>query len=58
MGPCGGGYGDPRRRDPQKVLEDVIDGLVTAEAARASYGVVIQDGRVDEAATAVLRAGG
>ncbi|MDE2804904.1 MAG: hydantoinase B/oxoprolinase family protein [Gemmatimonadota bacterium] len=35
--PGGGGLGDPRRRDPKKVEEDVVDGFVTAEQARGSY---------------------
>ena len=35
--PGGGGLGDPRRRDPQKVQEDVVDGFVTREQARVSY---------------------
>ena len=35
--PGGGGLGDPRRRDPQKVEEDVVDGFVTREQARVSY---------------------
>jgi N-methylhydantoinase B len=35
----GGGYGDPKRRDPARVREDVRLGFVTAEAARADYGV-------------------
>jgi N-methylhydantoinase B len=34
----GGGYGDPRERDPQAVAEDVRDGKVSAEAAREHYG--------------------
>jgi N-methylhydantoinase B len=34
----GGGIGDPRRRDPAKVLEDVTEGYVTREAARRIYG--------------------
>jgi N-methylhydantoinase B len=38
----GGGYGDPLERDPQKVLEDVIDGYVSIERARKDYGVVIK----------------
>jgi N-methylhydantoinase B len=37
----GGGMGDPKRRDPEKVQRDVADGLVTPEAARAAYGVEI-----------------
>jgi N-methylhydantoinase B len=36
-----GGYGDPLERDPARVLEDVLDGYVTPEAARREYGVVI-----------------
>jgi len=53
----GGGYGDPRRRDARKVFEEVRDGLVSPEKARASYGVaILPDGSgVDEAETARLR---
>ena len=54
-----GGYGDPRERDPRRVLEDVLDDYVCLEAARAEYGVVIVGAgaelRVDEQATAELR---
>jgi N-methylhydantoinase B len=58
LGPCGGGYGPPRERDPAAVARDVADGLVSAEAARERYGVVIAaDGSVDEAATVALRRG-
>jgi N-methylhydantoinase B len=35
----GGGYGDPRRRDPQKVRDDLSDGKISAEGARI-YGKV------------------
>ncbi len=52
----GGGFGNPYLRDPGAVLWDVRRGLVSAEAAREDYGVVIADERVDDAATAVLRA--
>jgi N-methylhydantoinase B len=38
----GGGLGDPLDRDPVAVLNDVIDGYVTAARARIDYGVVIQ----------------
>jgi N-methylhydantoinase B len=51
-----GGYGDPYRRDPQRVLDDVRRGLVSADAARRDYGVAIADGAIDDAATASLRA--
>jgi N-methylhydantoinase B len=56
----GGGYGDPLLRDPQRVLNDVIDGLVTTGQAREAYGVVIVEGRsipaIDPDATETLRA--
>lgn len=54
-GPCGGGYGDPMQRDPQAVLDDYLDELIDTDAARASYGVVLDKGRVDHAATQSLR---
>ena len=53
----GGGYGPPRRRDAERVLADVLDGRISLDAARERYGVVIEDGRVDEAATRALRGG-
>ncbi len=37
--PGGGGYGDPRTRDPRLVLEDVRDGKVSPQSARSVYGV-------------------
>ena len=55
--PGGGGFGDPRARDPQHVREDVLDGLITAEAARRDYGVAISaDGEIDVAETERIRA--
>jgi N-methylhydantoinase B len=39
--PGGGGFGDPALRDPSAVLDDVRNGLVSVEAARGEYGVVI-----------------
>jgi N-methylhydantoinase B len=55
--PGGGGFGDPLRRDPAKVLRDVRDETVSGAAARDIYGVVIAaDGKsVDTAATKALR---
>jgi N-methylhydantoinase B len=38
----GGGWEDPRTRPPDWVLEDVIDGFVSIEAARELYAVAIQ----------------
>ncbi|MEE2805093.1 MAG: hydantoinase B/oxoprolinase family protein [Pseudomonadota bacterium] len=47
----GGGYGDPLSRDPAVVLEDIEEGYVSIEQARISYGVIVIDDKVDEAAT-------
>jgi N-methylhydantoinase B len=38
----GGGWEDPRTRPPEWVLEDVIDGFVSIEAARELYAVAIR----------------
>ncbi|GIK80510.1 MAG: methylhydantoinase [Alphaproteobacteria bacterium] len=63
--PGGGGYGDPRERDPELVLRDVTLGYIDAKAARTEYAVVVKahaapDGatawRLDHNATAKLRA--
>ena len=54
-GPCGGGYGDPMKRRPEDILDDVLDGLLSAEIAREQYGVVIGDGMLDETQTQALR---
>ena len=35
----GGGYGDPKRRSHEAVLEDIRNGFVTADRARDVYGV-------------------
>ena len=37
----GGGWGDPLERDPDRVLRDVGDGVVSIETARDTYGVVL-----------------
>lgn len=39
--PGGGGFGDPREREPKKVREDVYLGYVSLDAAREVYGVEI-----------------
>ena len=56
--PGGGGFGDPQTRNPQLVLDDVLDGLITAEEATRDYGVIIANGRIDEAGTKRLRGRG
>jgi N-methylhydantoinase B len=47
----GGGHGHPFDRPAEAVLEDVLGGFVSREAAERHYGVVIADGSVDQAAT-------
>ena len=39
----GGGWGDPREREPARVREDVLAGYVSPEAAQAVYGVNVAD---------------
>jgi N-methylhydantoinase B len=55
----GGGWGNPFERDPQKVLDDVIDEYVSIKSAREDYGVTIkkQGGKfiIDEQETSKLR---
>jgi len=53
----GGGVGNPFEREPVAVLEDVIDGYVTAEAAENVYGVAIDPSTftIDESRTKTLR---
>ena len=54
----GGGWGDPLEREPDVVLDDVLDGFVSIEAARNSYGVVIDPASlvVDQRETETVRA--
>ncbi len=35
---AGGGFGDPRRRDPAALAADLAEGYVSAEAAKTDYG--------------------
>lgn len=61
VGGGGGGFGAPSRRDPELVLRDVRDGLVSQERARDVYKVVCVGGPgtqlgLDELATQQLRA--
>lgn len=57
----GGGWGDPLERDPEAVLDDVLDEYVSVESARRDYGVVLTGSladmtlAVDLAATEALR---
>jgi hypothetical protein len=54
----GGGYGDVLERDPQRVMKDLAEDLMSHENARDIYQVVYDEQTliVDEAATAERRA--
>jgi N-methylhydantoinase B len=54
----GGGYGNPLKRDPQAVEQDVFNEYVSIEQARDNYGVVIDPKtlKVDLEETEKLRA--
>ncbi|HEX2737264.1 MAG TPA: hypothetical protein VHP57_03925 [Acidimicrobiia bacterium] len=58
----GGGWGDPLARDPQAVLDDVLDEYVSVEGAARDYGVALTGSLADltlainEEATTRLRA--
>jgi len=58
----GGGWGDPLNRDPEAVLDDVLDEYVSIEGAERDYGVVLTGSlddltlAIDDVATAALRA--
>ena len=52
----GGGHGLPISRPVETVVEDVLDGRVSVEAASGVYGVVFKDGILDPAATEKSRA--
>jgi N-methylhydantoinase B len=53
----GGGWGLSLERDPDSVLQDVVDELLSVAAARLQYGVVIDAERalVDLEGTRALR---
>src|SRR6185295_13173307 len=58
---AGGGYGEPRKREPQRVLADVNRRWLSVAAARKAFGVAVAkapngiDYVLDEVGTARLR---
>jgi N-methylhydantoinase B/oxoprolinase/acetone carboxylase alpha subunit len=56
--PSGGGYGNPLKRDPKLVREDILDDFTSVELAREAYGVVVDPKtfEVDLVKTKKLRA--
>jgi N-methylhydantoinase B len=53
----GGGYGDPKLRSAELVAEEVRNGVISVQAAKDVYGVVVDERTLtlDEAATDTLR---
>ena len=53
----GGGYGEPMKREVNLVVTEVRNGVISIEAARNIYGVVVtgDEHAIDETATAALR---
>ena len=51
----GGGYGDPLDREPERVLTDIENGIVSEQEAREIYGVVVAGETLDGAGTDALR---
>ena len=47
----GGGYGDPLARPFDEIQADLDRGWITPEAAARDYGVVVEGGRIDTAAS-------
>lgn len=51
----GGGYGDPLKRPPEQVADDVQGHIISAHRAKEVYGVVIVENELNVDATAELR---
>jgi len=51
----GGGWGDPHKRDPERVRQDVVRGYVSRKAAEDVYGVVLDSGDLTVNVTATER---
>ena len=54
---AGGGYGSPCQRDPEAVLDDVLEARVSVDSARELYRVAIdlESGTIDADETRLLR---
>ena len=53
----GGGFGNPMERNPERVLRDVEEGLISVKRAKEQYGVVVnpEANRINEESTIRLR---
>ncbi len=53
----GGGYGHPMTREPERVLHDISEGIVSRQRAESVYGVALTPaGEIDRQKTTALRA--
>lgn len=57
VSPSGGGYGKSLKRPAGEVMQDIIEGTITAAHAFDFYGVVANDSELDSKATDARRAG-
>ena len=55
VAPGGGGWGNPLEREAERVLQDVIEGFVTPEAALRDYGVQVTQQGLGEFAIQVAK---
>lgn len=53
--PGGGGFGDPLNREPDEVLQDLLEGRISERSASEDYGIIVRDGQLDDNATSRLR---
>jgi len=50
-----GGFGDPAKRDPNLVLEDLLNKKISNKAAKNIYKVAIKNNKIDDKETLILR---
>jgi N-methylhydantoinase B len=50
-----GGFGNPAKRHPELVLQDLLNKKISSSAAKKIYKVSIKNNKIDEERTALLR---
>ena len=50
-----GGFGDAAKRDPNLVLEDLLNKKISNKAAKNIYKVAIKNNKIDDKETLILR---
>ena len=53
--PGGGGVGNPLNREPDEVLQDLLEGRISERSASEDYGIIVRDGQLAGSATSRLR---